>query len=239
MAVPDMRLTVDHATVQRGAWSLFADGTFSDGIHLVSGAVGSGKSTLALVMAGLLPATSGTVKRDGINSMMLSMQFPEFHITGLTVAEECASWGLLTGTVIRSANLEISGSVSPLSLSRGELKRLHLACVLARKDDLLLLDEPFSSLDCGEKERLCSQLNARSQGITVIFTHEQSAFPRVDQIWEIQNGELFNAGKMPEALVRWQHAPALIKKLLDAGNCPANLTPDAIREAACRTHGSG
>ena len=39
----------------REYWSLSAQGTFGEGIHLVSGDVGSGKSTLALLLAGLFP----------------------------------------------------------------------------------------------------------------------------------------------------------------------------------------
>ena len=237
MAVPGMRLFLDRVTMERGAWSLVAGGTFSEGIHLVTGSVGSGKSTLALLMAGLCPPVRGTVDRDGIQSWMLSTQFPEFHITGLSIAEECASWGLDTDVILRSAGLEISGDVSPFSLSRGELKRLHLACVLSRQYDLLLLDEPFSSLDCAEKERLCREITSRDQGITVVFTHEQSAFPRVDKLWEIAGGELCDLGRLPDAILRWQYAPALIKQLVGAGRCPSNLTTDEIQEAACRMHG--
>ncbi|MCX6688567.1 MAG: ATP-binding cassette domain-containing protein [Methanoregula sp.] len=231
-----MKIVLNHLHVQRGAWSLVAHGTFEEGIHLVSGAVGSGKSTLALAMAGLLTPVRGTVEREDTKSLMLSTQFPEFHITGLSVADECGSWGLDFKTVIRSAKLEIDGDASPLTLSRGELKRLHLACVLARQYDLLLLDEPFSSLDCTEKERLCRELSGRDSGITIIFTHEQSIFPRVDQLWEITGGELCALGRTPESLTRWQHAPVLVKKLIAAGRCPRNLTPGDIREAACRTH---
>ncbi len=237
MEVPGMRLILDDVTVERDIWSLVASGTFSEGIHLVTGLVGSGKSTLALLMAGLCPPVRGTVVREGIKNMMLSTQFPEFHITGLSVAEECASWGLDSDTVLRSARLEISGNMSPFSLSRGELKRLHLACVFSRQYDLLLLDEPFSSLDCGEKERLCRDLTSRDQGITVVFTHEQSAFPRIDQLWEIAGGELCDLGRVPDAILRWQYAPALIKLLVGEGRCPLNLTMEEIQEAACRMHG--
>jgi len=232
-----MKIVLDQLAIQRDAWSLVASGTFEEGIHLVSGAVGSGKSTLALAMAGLFTPARGTVEREGTRSLMLSTQFPEFHITGLSVAEECASWGLDFKAVIWSARLGIDGDASPLALSRGELKRLHLACILARQYDLLLLDEPFSSLDCTEKERLCRELSGRDSGITIIFTHEQRIFPRLDQLWEITGGELCALGRLPEALTRWQHAPALVQKLIALGRCPKNLTPENIQEAACRTHG--
>lgn len=232
-----MRLVLDHLTTARPFWSLAADGVFSPGIHLVSGDVGSGKSTLALMMAGLHQPDTGTVILEGIQRPLLSFQFPEFHVTGLTVAEECRSWDLDPDAVIRAAGIHVAQETPVLSLSRGELKRLHHACVFSRDYDLLLLDEPFSSLDGPGKEWVCGQINDRKGGITVIFTHEQSIFPRIDRIWEIIGGELIDCGDMPGALVRWQHAPPLTKKLISAGKIPLDLTPDGIREAACRTLG--
>ncbi|MDO9035780.1 MAG: ATP-binding cassette domain-containing protein, partial [Methanoregula sp.] len=152
-----------------------------------------------------------------------------------TVADECRSWGLDSEPVLSEINLMDKRDVAPLTLSRGELKRLHLACVLAKKYDLLLLDEPFSSLDAREKERLCEILSHRTDGITILFTHEQTCFPRVDHIWEIQQGELFDRGEMPGALTRWEHAPKLIKKLISSGRDLKNISPLDLQEAVCRT----
>ena len=230
-----MRLHLKAARASRGNWSLVADGTFSEGIHLVSGDVGSGKSTLALMMAGFLSPSGGSIVRDGISSTMISLQFPEYHVTGATVAEECRSWGLDWNPVLSGINLMDKRTAAPLTLSRGELKRLHLACVLAKNYDLLLLDEPLSSLDAIEKERLCEYLSLRSGGITILFTHEQTYFPRVDHIWEIQHGELFDRGKMPDALTRWKHAPALIKKIISTGKSLKNISSLDLQEALCRT----
>jgi energy-coupling factor transport system ATP-binding protein len=235
--VSGVKMVLDHVTASYPFWSLAAGGIFSPGIHLISGDVGTGKSTLALIMAGLRAQDNGAVIREGITRTMLSFQFPEFHITGLSVAEECASWNLDPDAVIFSAGIDVAKETPVLSLSRGELKRLHLACVLFLDYDLLLLDEPFSSLDCPGKEQVCRQISKRSGGITVIFTHEQSIFPRIDHIWEITGGELVDCGDMPGAVVRWQHAPPLVKKLICAGKIPRALTPDGIREAACRTRG--
>ena len=232
-----MKVVLDHLAARYPFWSLTANGAFSPGIHLVSGDVGSGKSTLALMMARLRAPENGAVIREGVNRIMLSFQFPEFHVTGLSVAEECSSWNLEPDTVIRSAGIDAGEETPVLSLSRGELKRLHLACVLSFDYDLLLLDEPFSSLDCPGKEHVCRQISKRSGGITVIFTHEQSIFPQIDHIWELIGGELINCGDMPEAVMNWRHAPPLVKKLICAGRIPRSLTNDDIREAACRTRG--
>jgi energy-coupling factor transport system ATP-binding protein len=232
-----MKLSINAVVADRGEgdWSLVAHGTFTEGIHLISGDVGSGKTTLALALAGLAAPASGSVEREGIVSSMLSFQFPEYHVTGLTIRDECASWGVDPESILSATRLEEKGDLSPLRLSRGELKRLHLACLFSQVYDLLILDEPFSSLDCREKERVCRDLSGRSRGITIIFTHEQQIFPRVDHIWEICSGRLEYRGRVPDAFPSWQHAPKLVRTLLAAGRVPENISPDDLVEAACRT----
>ena len=237
MGVLIIRITLNRVHAIRDHWSLSASGTFEEGVHLVSGDVGSGKSTLALMIAGLFPLAGGSIKREGITSTMLSLQFPELHVTGLTVAEECVSWGVSPGDILGTTGLTGKSEISPLSLSRGELNRLHLACIFAKNHDLLLLDEPFSSLDCGEKTKLCARISQNSQGITIIFTHEQEILPRVSRIWEIVDGMLVDCGTPPDAFRKWHHLPPLIEKLTALGCRPDNLSLDDLREAVCRIRG--
>jgi energy-coupling factor transport system ATP-binding protein len=237
MEVLMVRITLNRAHAVRDHWSLSASGTFHEGVHLVSGAVGSGKSTLALMMAGLFPLSGGDIEKEEITTRMLSLQFPELHVTGLSVAEECASWGADPGEILDATGLAMRKEASPLSLSRGELKRLQLACVLAKDYDLLLLDEPFSSLDCGEKAKLCARIGQKSQGICVIFTHEQEILPRVTRIWEIVDGTLVDCGTPPCAFQHWRHVPLVIRNLTALGSRPDNISLDDLREAACRIQG--
>jgi len=237
MGVLMARITLNRVYAVRDRWSLSASGTFNEGVHLVSGDVGSGKSTLALMMAGLLPLSSGDIEKEEIATSMLSLQFPELHVTALSVAEECASWGAAPDEILDAIGLTKKKEVSPLSLSRGELKRLHLACVLAKDYDLLLLDEPFSSLDCEEKVKLCARIGQQSQGICVIFTHEQNILPRVTRIWEIVDGTLVDCGTPPDAFTHWRHVPPVIEKLTALGARPDNISPDDFLEAVCRIQG--
>ena len=234
MEVPGVKISLAGIRVVRGDWSLSAEGTFEEGIHLVSGDVGSGKSTLALLLADLFCPAAGTVERENILSAMIAFQFPEFHISGQDLESECKTWGVDPDTVLAYACLAEQKNANPLDLSRGELKRLVLACVLARHYDLLILDEPFSSLDCTEKERLCAVLSKRKNGITIIFTHEQTHFPRVNRIWEVKDGALHDRGQLPSALVRWDHAPAVVKDLIAREKIPANISQSDLQEAACR-----
>jgi energy-coupling factor transport system ATP-binding protein len=235
VAVQGMNIVLEGARITRGDWSLFAEGRFEEGIHLVSGEVGSGKSTLALALVGLLIPSSGTIVSEEIFSKMISFQFPEYHITGSTVSEECRTWGLDLETVLSQVNLQEQRDRSPQSLSRGELKRLNLACVLSKNYDLLVLDEPFSSLDCREKTIACKNISSRSSGITIIFTHEQSIFPKIDFLWEIRNNTLVYCGTPPTALSQWQNAPEVIRSLIAAGKVPRNVTPEDLVEASCMT----
>jgi energy-coupling factor transport system ATP-binding protein len=237
MGVLMVRITLNRVCAVRDTWSLSASGTFNEGVHLVNGDVGSGKSTLALMMAGLIPLSGGTIEKEQITTIMLSLQFPELHVTGLSVAEECASWGVDADKILRAIGLTEKKEVSPLSLSRGELKRLHLACVLAKDYDLLLLDEPFSSLDCEEKVKLSACIGQKSQGITIIFTHEQNILPRVKRIWEIVDGTLVDCGTPPDAFQHWRHVPPVIEKLIALGSTPDNISRDYLLEAECRIQG--
>lgn len=189
-----MMVRLESAEVRRGRFSLAAGGTFLPGIHRVGGVVGSGKSTLALLMAGLLEPSAGRVARDGIGRMILSLQFPEYHVTEATLAAECTSWGVDPDPVLTSEGFGDDPRRDPLTLSRGELKRLHLACVLAKPCDLLLLDEPFAALDCRQKEIFCSRLSAKKSGIVILFTHEEEFLPGIDHSWEIAGGRLYDCG---------------------------------------------
>lgn len=166
---------------------------------------------------------------------MVSFQFPEYHITGATLSEECLSWGLDPDAILPSIGLACKCDTSPMRLSRGELKRLHLACILEKSYDLLVLDEPFSSLDIGEKQKVCSALVRKSRGITIIFTHEQTVFPATDRIWEIKGGSVADLGPLPGALLKWSGIPPLIRNLVNDGKMPKNITPKDLVEAGCRT----
>ena len=185
-----MRVFLDRLTVRRGTASITADIVLGEGLHIVHGPVGCGKSTLALAIAGLYPPFTGSVRCEGVSSSILSLQFPEYHVTGLTLAEECASWGIDPEKTLRSAGLADRSGERPFSLSRGELKRLILTCVLSKPCDLILLDEPFSALDCGQKEALGSRLSGRTTGITILFTHERWVLPEPASFFEIRGGEL-------------------------------------------------
>jgi iron(III) transport system ATP-binding protein len=82
----------------------------------------------------------------------------------------------------------------PHQLSGGQQQRIALARALAPRPQLLLLDEPFSSLDVDLRERLAQDVRAilKTTGITALFvTHDQQeAFALGDRIGVMHAGRL-------------------------------------------------
>ncbi len=232
-----MRVVLEEVTLRRGGFRLGAAGTFSEGVHLVTGPVGSGKSTLALALAGGLCPETGRVLREGIGSVTLGLPVAEYHVTGGTLEGEAASWGVPPGPVLAAAGLSGRAGEDPLRCSQGELKRLVLSSLLAREWDLLVLDEPYSSLDCAWKAALSARIGERRRGITILFTHEDEFLPRVDEIWEIREGRLLSLGTVPGAIRQWSRPPRYLQAALEQGAEPANISPADAREAVCRIRG--
>jgi energy-coupling factor transport system ATP-binding protein len=235
--VVPVRVVLREVILRRGSFRLGASGAFSEGVHLVTGPVGSGKSTLALALAGGSRPEAGQIVKEGIGSMTLALPFPEYHVTGSTLEEEAVSWGVSPGRALAAAGLSGRGGDDPLRCSQGELKRLVLSCILDRDWDLLILDEPYGSLDCAGKADLSRRLGERRRGITVLFTHEDEQLPRVDEIWEIRAGRLVPLGKVPGAIPMWSRPPGYIRAALERGGIPENITPADARDAVCRTRG--
>ena len=111
-------------------------------------------------------------------------------MTGPTVSREISSWGVSCGgPAFSSFDVKVSDR-DPFSLSRGELKRLMLACVFAKDPDVLILDEPYASLDVSAKEVLTGLIENR-RGITIVFSHETEFAPNHALRWKIYGGGLY------------------------------------------------
>ena len=166
------QLVLDQVQYQTAGCLVSGSGHYEVGLHLLTGPIGSGKSTIAGVMAGVIAPDSGTVHRYNITRSLLSVQFPEYYITSVTIAGEIKSWGLSPEEILHLLSLEDRADDPVMTLSRGELKRLHLACVCAQNCELMIFDEPFASLDENGQEWLRTLLlDASNSCIVVISTH--------------------------------------------------------------------
>jgi molybdate transport system ATP-binding protein len=96
----------------------------------------------------------------------------------------------------------------PHQLSGGQQQRVAIARALARDPEVLLLDEPFSALDPGLRERLRGDLKALQQErhlVVICVTHNvEDAFALGDRLAVLRDGELEQVGRVAEVF----HRPA-------------------------------
>ena len=184
-------------------------------IGVFIGPSGCGKTTLLRAVAGLERAQSGTISLAGQivssraqhvppESRRIGMVFQDFALfPHLNVANNVA-FGLShlnasqrdsrVGEVLDLVGLDTSRKRFPHELSGGQQQRVALARALAPKPRVLLLDEPFSSLDVDLRERLAHEVRGilKAAGATALFvTHDQlEAFAIGDRIGVMHEGHL-------------------------------------------------
>jgi iron(III) transport system ATP-binding protein len=100
--------------------------------------------------------------------------------------------------VLALVELSDHGKRYPHQLSGGQQQRVALARALAHSPKVLLLDEPFSSLDAGLRERARDRLKEvqHSLGLTTVFvTHDQSeALSMSDRVLVMNHGRIVRDG---------------------------------------------
>jgi len=192
------------------------------------GASGAGKTTLLQVLRGLDRAERGAVLLDGVEpdgaayadlqrEVGLVFQAAELQLFAATARDDVAfgprrlGWPEADVTTAVEAALDLAGLPAgdfgerhPYSLSGGEQRRLALAGVLAMRPRLLLLDEPFVSLDPGTRCDLVAVLERlKAGGVTLLLaTHD------VDLAWSLCDQRLLLADGRVEAVGDWDFAGA-------------------------------
>jgi NitT/TauT family transport system ATP-binding protein len=151
---------------------------------------GCGKSTLLRVLAGLIPADSGTISIDGAPvtgpDPRVGLVFQEPRLLSWRTAEqnvrfpmELASWSAdrqraRADDLLGLVGLREFAGARPSTLSGGTRQRVSIARALALEPRVLLLDEPFSALDALTRERFNVELLRlweRTGTTTVLVTH--------------------------------------------------------------------
>jgi NitT/TauT family transport system ATP-binding protein len=146
------------------------------------GASGCGKSTLLHLIARLDSPTSGHIRVEGRTALIFqeAALFPWLTVGG-NVALALRLRGVsrrerrpLVGSLLEMVHLEGLGARRPHELSGGMRQRVALARALAQDADVLLMDEPFGSLDAMTRDLLHAELERlwTDRRFTVLFvTH--------------------------------------------------------------------
>jgi iron(III) transport system ATP-binding protein len=184
-------------------------------IGCLLGSSGCGKSTVLRAICGFEPVKSGEILlRNTVvssssvnlapNQRKIGMVFQDFALfPHLSVLENIA-FGLqhLPSSKRAAAAMEWLTRVAladkadayPHELSGGQQQRVALARAMAPEPDLILLDEPFSSLDNELRERLAGEMREilKTNNITALLvTHDQfEAFAIADKVGVMTDGKV-------------------------------------------------
>ncbi len=232
---------------------------------LIVGPSGGGKSTFGRALAGLLPnyyggklsgdilINSGNI--NGKQALPLAdlvgfvFQDPERQLVTSTVEREIAfglenlglnqaEMQLRIAEVLDFLKLEDVRHKRTHLLSGGQQQKICLAAALARRPQLLILDEPTAQLDPGSAEDLFATLRRLNEewGTTIVLIEHrlERCYHLADRILVINGGQLVNEG--PPLQVAWELAasngpflPAVTQVFAKSGHRALPLTVKSAR----------
>tara|TARA_B110000967_G_scaffold209861_1_gene268151 strand:+ start:1749 stop:2411 length:663 start_codon:yes stop_codon:yes gene_type:complete len=212
LSVSNLSISFDESKVLEG----FNLNVKSGEIFALLGNSGSGKSSALRFIAGLESASNGTVTLDGKNLSLnglhsvkpelreIGMVFQDYSLFPHMTVYQNIGFGIdqvstqlkneKISSLLELISLQGIEKKYPHQLSGGEQQRVSLARALAKSPKLLLLDEPFSSLDKSHHDELVRDVRSilKKQSVTsILVTHDDSEAKNfADRIGKIEKKQL-------------------------------------------------
>lgn len=190
---------------------------------VITGPNGGGKSTLAKIIAGIEKPTSGQILWDGQD--ITDMSITDRAKLGISYAfqQPVRFKGVTVFDLLRLAagkDISIAGACEYLSkvglcakdyikrevngsLSGGEIKRIEIATILARKTKVSVFDEPEAGIDLWSFQNLIQvfeEMHEQLHGSILIISHQERILNIADEILLIADGKLVKKGTKDEIL---------------------------------------
>ncbi|MGN0535294.1 MAG: ABC transporter ATP-binding protein [Eubacterium sp.] len=190
---------------------------------VITGPNGGGKSTLAKLIAGIEKPTSGKILYNGEDITDLSITHRAKMGISYAFQQPVRFKGIKVIDLIRLAageNLSVAGACEYLSevglcardyinrdvdasLSGGELKRIEIAGVIARKTPLAVFDEPEAGIDLWSFHNLIKvfeKMQSKESNTIIIISHQERILKIADEILVLAGGKVKASGSREELL---------------------------------------
>ncbi len=180
-------------------------------LYVITGPNGSGKSSLAKAIMGIYEPTSGGIFLDGEDITNLNITERARKKVGFAFQQPPKFKGIKVNELLNLAADDNKANACKLlvdvglcaqdyvdrdidsSLSGGELKRIEIATILARKLKLAVFDEPEAGIDLWSFRRLAETFENmhKDQNTTiVIISHQERILKLADEVIVLANGEI-------------------------------------------------
>ncbi len=251
-------LTVRYPRTSRAALSGVTLEVPAGEIVGVMGLTGSGKSTLLRCLNGIVPhlvpaGIEGSLRVAGLDPLGgpvarlagrvgMVLDDPEAQISQGTLAEEVAlgleslavPWTEMVDRVheaLDAVGLRGLDGRSPMTLSGGEQQRLAIACALAMRPLVLVMDEPTANLDPAGRAtvfELIRRLN-RERGITVVIAEHdvERLAEHAHRLVVLDEGRIVEDGTPGQVLGRPRDLAALGLRVPQVTELAARIAPSS------------